>query len=323
MGTALIPLVNALFAPKKPRAAQLVPPPVAPAPQAWPTYADGVTPLPVMPDGSPDWNAYYTGYPSNVSQAIAPVAPMAAPPWPEPAAAPQRSEPAAPPAPAPGQGTPPAGYEGFPPPPPLPPIPPRPSGARRAAVATQPRSSSSAAIAALCPPIPLTAPPRRAPDPHTRTRGCVVCDAPARRGRVEHLVVLGPRPRQRPVEDVAPDHAERFLQVGGRARFDARRTIGRLVHAVRDAAPREPSRASARRRAAARGARHPDLARRPADAAPAGRTGSASGRPGPAVRVRGSTGRSASDSRSPPGAGSGCRRPRPPRRPRRAATSSR
>ena len=73
VGTALIPLVNALFAPKKPRPAYLNAPPVAPVPQPWPTYADGVTPLPVMPDGSPDWNAYYTGYPSNVSQAIAPV----------------------------------------------------------------------------------------------------------------------------------------------------------------------------------------------------------------------------------------------------------
>jgi hypothetical protein len=115
VGTALIPLINALFAPKKPRPAYLNPPPAAPAPalQPWPTYADGVTPLPVMPDGSPDWNAYYTGYPSNISQAIAPVAPMAAPP-------PQWHDEGAPPAPGPGQAP---GYEGFPPPPPLPPRP--------------------------------------------------------------------------------------------------------------------------------------------------------------------------------------------------------
>lgn len=78
VGTTLIPLLNALFAPKKPQAA-----PAAYAPQAyyasapaiaspgqqgvqqqWPTYADGVTPLPVLQDGSPDWNAYYTGYPT-------------------------------------------------------------------------------------------------------------------------------------------------------------------------------------------------------------------------------------------------------------------
>ena len=112
VGTALIPLLNALFAPKKPRPAYLNPPPVASAPplQPWPTYADGVTPLPVMPDGSPDWNAYYTGYPSNVSQAIAPVAPMAAP---APGGQAQAS-------PSP-QAPPPSGYEGFRPPPPLPP----------------------------------------------------------------------------------------------------------------------------------------------------------------------------------------------------------
>jgi len=116
VGTALIPLVNALFAPKKPRPDYLNPPPVAPALQAWPTYADGVTPLPVMGDGSPDWNAYYTGYPSNVAQAIAPVAPVAAP-------APQWHEPAAAPAPGVEQAPPPSGYDGFPPPPPLPPRP--------------------------------------------------------------------------------------------------------------------------------------------------------------------------------------------------------
>lgn len=67
VGTALLPLVNALFAPKKPRAAAAV---AAGAPQPallpWPTYADGTTPLPVLPDGSPDWNAYYTGYPTQV-----------------------------------------------------------------------------------------------------------------------------------------------------------------------------------------------------------------------------------------------------------------
>ncbi|MDN3311149.1 hypothetical protein QWJ90_09435 [Microbacterium oryzae] len=76
VGTTLLPLLNALFAPKRPR------PSLAPQqygqqqygqqsypqqyaqPQQWPTYYDGVTPLPVMPDGSPDWNAYYTGQPT-------------------------------------------------------------------------------------------------------------------------------------------------------------------------------------------------------------------------------------------------------------------
>lgn len=115
VGTALIPLINALFAPKKPRPVHLNAPPPASVLPPWPTYADGVTPLPMMPDRSPDWNAYYTGYPSNVSQAIAPVAPFAAPApqWPEP-------PPTAPRPPAR------SGYEGFPPPPPLPPLPPQP-----------------------------------------------------------------------------------------------------------------------------------------------------------------------------------------------------
>lgn len=108
VGTALIPLINALFAPQRARPASVARPAAAPALPPWPTYADGVTPLPLMPDGSPDWNAYYTGYPSYASQAIAPVAPMAPP-------APQ----------APRGGTPatPSGYEGYPPPPPLPPRP--------------------------------------------------------------------------------------------------------------------------------------------------------------------------------------------------------
>lgn len=123
VGTALVPLVNALFAPKRPRPetpaghtpasytqpalerryAEYTPSapqqPYAPpaghdpvsAPQ-WPTYADGVTPLPALPDGAPDWNAYYTGHPS----------------FPPPPA-----EQAAPPAQP--------GYEGYPPPPPVPP----------------------------------------------------------------------------------------------------------------------------------------------------------------------------------------------------------
>lgn len=108
VGTALIPLINALFAPKTPRPVYQGAP-IAPAPAGllpWPTYADGVTPLPVMHDGSPDWNAYYTGYPTAAPQAIAPQ-----PSFPAPYDAPQT-------APAP-----PAGYEGFPPPPPLPPRP--------------------------------------------------------------------------------------------------------------------------------------------------------------------------------------------------------
>ncbi|MFS0866581.1 hypothetical protein AB3M83_04490 [Microbacterium sp. 179-B 1A2 NHS] len=89
VGTALVPLVNALFAPKKPRrpataaaaydrsaygAQQAAPPQL----QAWPTYGDGRTPLPVLPDGSPDWNAYYTGWPTYPQQPYAAAAPAEA-----------------------------------------------------------------------------------------------------------------------------------------------------------------------------------------------------------------------------------------------------
>lgn len=87
VGTTLIPLLNALFAPKKPAVAAAptgyapqgyapqgytgAPALTAPVAQQWPTYADGVTPLPVMQDGSPDWNAYYTGYPTQQQQGYA------------------------------------------------------------------------------------------------------------------------------------------------------------------------------------------------------------------------------------------------------------
>lgn len=81
VGTALVPLINALNSPRvagPAHPAHLVPPAPAaqPAPQAvqqpWPTYVDGMTPLPYFPDGSPDWNAYYTGYPSPGAQAFTP-----------------------------------------------------------------------------------------------------------------------------------------------------------------------------------------------------------------------------------------------------------
>lgn len=97
VGTALVPLTNALFAPRdhRPRAVPLSAgdPHAAPL-LPWPTYADGFTPLPVLPDGSPDWNAYYTGYPTLPVSALAPA----------------------------------SGYAGYPPPPPLPPLPPSPRG---------------------------------------------------------------------------------------------------------------------------------------------------------------------------------------------------
>lgn len=83
VGTTLIPLLNALFAPRKPAAARAAASHDVTAAPAWPTYADGRTPLPVLPDGSPDWNAYYTGHPSvqpqQSSQQALPAAPAPQP----------------------------------------------------------------------------------------------------------------------------------------------------------------------------------------------------------------------------------------------------
>jgi hypothetical protein len=135
VGTTLVPLLNALFAPRAPRPQAVAPQAVAPqavapqavapqggpvqAVQAWPTYADGRTPLPVMPDGSPDWNAYYTGYPTYAAPTqsfpvadAAPQAPYAQAPQsaPAPQAAPDPYAPApqSPASPAPAPQTPPA-----------------------------------------------------------------------------------------------------------------------------------------------------------------------------------------------------------------------
>lgn len=117
VGTALVPLVNALFAPKKPRrvAAGAVQTP------AWPTYADGRTPLPVLPDGQPDWNAYYTGQPT-YPQGYAPVAQQGtpaptAPPAPQAPPPPQQPLAAAPPVPPQPPAPPATGHHGYPPPP--------------------------------------------------------------------------------------------------------------------------------------------------------------------------------------------------------------
>ena len=120
VGTALVPLVNAL---NSPRTGAPAPAPGMPAaaPQLlqWPTYVDGATPLPVLPDGSPDWNAYYTGVPSPGAQIVAPVAPTPAEPYP-----PVQAWPAPSGHGASGYGTP--GYESYPPAPEAPPLPPRP-----------------------------------------------------------------------------------------------------------------------------------------------------------------------------------------------------
>lgn len=128
VGTALVPLVNALFAPRRPRPVTQNRPQ-----QQWPTYVDGVTPLPLLPDGSPDWNAYYTGYPS-VPQPGGPSQPWAQPAsqqWGQPSAGPQGWGPPVQQqwAPAPHQQVPisqPPDRSGYPPPPPLPQQPPAP-----------------------------------------------------------------------------------------------------------------------------------------------------------------------------------------------------
>lgn len=84
VGTALLPLMNVLFAPRAARDAgsgQLAP---------WPTYGDGYTPLPILPDGNPDWNAYYTGHPSPGAHVVAPPAlPSAPQPYPQQGSHPQ------------------------------------------------------------------------------------------------------------------------------------------------------------------------------------------------------------------------------------------
>lgn len=69
VGTLILPLLNALFAPR-PVPAQPAPFPVPPAqgrPDGrlpWPTFADGRTPLPFLPNGQPDFDAARTGVPS-------------------------------------------------------------------------------------------------------------------------------------------------------------------------------------------------------------------------------------------------------------------
>ncbi len=136
VGTALVPLVNALFAPKRERPAAPAVGAYFPPVQQWPTYADGVTPLPALPDGSPDWNAYYTGQPTPVhsysaAQPYPPVPPLpvtdpthdtapTAPPYAAPGAAPGTApEPVQAPA-EPEQPPTAPGYQGYPSPPPPP-----------------------------------------------------------------------------------------------------------------------------------------------------------------------------------------------------------
>ncbi|MDR6140608.1 hypothetical protein QE375_000162 [Microbacterium foliorum] len=121
VGTTLIPLLNALFAPRKPAGPRAADAHGVAAAPAWPTYADGRTPLPVLPDGSPDWNAYYTGHPS-AQPPQAPQQALPAPPAPQPfpvAPFPAAPEPYSQTQPAPPVPQAPAAY------PPAPPFPPQ------------------------------------------------------------------------------------------------------------------------------------------------------------------------------------------------------
>lgn len=106
VGTLILPLLNALFAPRERRAARAAPA-YGGAPQ-WPTFSDGVTPLPVLPDGTPDWEAFVTGVPS----------PGARMPQQYPGHAPQQPTP--PPQPASPQSAPGPQPPHIPPAPPLP-----------------------------------------------------------------------------------------------------------------------------------------------------------------------------------------------------------
>ena len=85
------------------------------------------------------------------------------------------------------------------------------------------RATGRRARAALWPGMPLTAPPRRAPAPHSHTLRPRGLDAPA-----AHVgLVLGERPRQVAVEDVAARQAQLGLELDRRVRLQARRAVGR------------------------------------------------------------------------------------------------
>jgi hypothetical protein len=183
VGTALIPLINALFAPKKPRPAYLDPPPVAPA-QALPALADvrrRGDPAPGDAGRLTGLERLLHGVPVSRSRRRSRRS--------LPSRRPRRS------------GT---------------------SSPRRetATKASGPRlhcRRDRSALSAAAPRRPsprcgrrCRSPRRRAvrPEPHSSTRGCSVATPPALRGGVEPVLILGPRPRQQPVEDVAADHAQ-------------------------------------------------------------------------------------------------------------------
>ncbi|GAA1699691.1 hypothetical protein GCM10009808_16620 [Microbacterium sediminicola] len=89
VGTAIIPMVTALFGARPGPLLVASSTDAAPAPASagsglapWPMFIDGLTPLPMMPDGTPDWNAYHTGHPTPGAMLFAslPAEPVAAEP---------------------------------------------------------------------------------------------------------------------------------------------------------------------------------------------------------------------------------------------------
>lgn len=153
VGSTLLPLLNVLFAPKPEHE-----PVIAPQFAAWPTFADGITPLPVMRDGSPDWNAYYTGVPTPEQAAF--------PGYPAGPSAFAGALPAAPAAPAP-YGVPSASVPPVPaaPVPPAPVAPPAPAVPSATPSAPPVESAPSPAPAPAPAPTPASAPGEGTLDP--------------------------------------------------------------------------------------------------------------------------------------------------------------
>ena len=124
------------------------------------------------------------------------------------------------------------------------PVPP-PASTRRYTQRGQPRI----AIAALRPGMPLTPPPRRAPAPPRWTLAIAV-SVPQRAGLG---LVLGERPREVAVEDVAARERQLVLEVERRLGLQARLAVRARAAGSPRSARRAPSRASAGRRPAPRG----------------------------------------------------------------------
>ena len=145
--------------------------------------------------------------------------------------------------------------------------------------------------------MPLTPPPRRHPRRRRARWRCVGLDAP-RPARV----VLGVRPRQVAVEDVAARQRQLALEVERRLGLEARPPVRRRAQAVLD---RLGEHASSDRSVAATPRASRRGPRRTAGPACAARTASASAAPRGRLRDRGSSGRSASGSRSRTAAATG------------------